>query len=441
METQSFFDRFNQWMRRSVGLKLAMIGMLVLIFIIPAEMVESVIIERQGTRNGAIQEVSSKWGQSQIVAGPVLNIPYKVHWKDDKGRTVEEMRQAHFLPEKLEIKSTVDPTTRHRGIFEVVLYTAQIEVLGSFAPPDMGNWSIADEDVRWKEAYVSVGLTDMKGIKDNLSLNWNGTALPFNPGIDNFDVVKSGISVRVPLLRGQKEAENYTFDFNLNLKGSDQLEFIPLGIETIAGIQSTWPDPSFMGMFLPDKPAISPQGFEAHWKVLHLNRNYPQQWVGSAHAVEQSAFGVKLIIPADQYQQTLRSAKYSSLFVLLTFLAFFFFESWSRVRLHALQYLLAGCALIMFYLLLLSLSEHMSFNAAYWISSLCVILLLAAFGRGIFRKNRLALMVGLVAAVLYGYLFTLLQLADYALLAGTCGLFLVLGFIMYLSRRLNQASE
>jgi inner membrane protein len=441
METQSFFDRFNQWMRRSVGLKLAMIGMLVLILLIPADMVERLIYERQGTRDGAIQEVSSKWGQSQIVTGPILNIPFKVHLKGDKGRIIEEMRLAHVLPEQLKIESQVAPEIRYRGIFEVVLYIAGVKVKGNFAPPDMGSRSITDEDIMWDDAYVSVGLTDMKGIKDNINLQWNGTTLPFNPGINDNDVVKSGISVHVPLLHKQKGTENYSFGFDLNLNGSDRLEFIPLGKETLASIQSTWPDPSFVGTFLPEKHTISSQGFQAQWKRLQLNRNYPQQWVGNAHSIEESAFGVKLVIPADQYQQTLRSAKYSSLFVLLTFLAFFFIESWSRVRLHALQYLLAGCAIIMFYLLLLSLSEHMSFNAAYWISSLCVILLLAAFGRGIFRKNRLALMVGVVAAVLYGYLFTLLQLADYALLAGTCGLFLILGFIMYLSRRLNQASE
>jgi inner membrane protein len=335
----------------------------------------------------------------------------------------------------------VDTELRYRGIFEVVLFTAQIQARGYFMAPDLENRSIRDEDVLWDDAYVSVGVTDLKGIKDSLNLKWNDVVLPFNPGVNDKDIVKSGISTGVPLSHGQKRDEKYSFSFDLNLRGSDRLEFTPVGKETRADVQSTWPDPSFVGMFLPDQRTVSPKGFQARWKVLQLNRNYPQQWVGSAHSVDDSAFGVQLIIPADQYQQTLRSAKYSALFVLLTFLALFFIESWSRIHIHALQYLLAGCALIMFYLLLLSLSEHMSFNAAYWISSVCVVLLLSAFCRGIFRRNRLALVAGVAVAVLYGYLFTLLKLEDYALLAGTCGLFLVLGFIMYLSRRLNREPE
>lgn len=452
MESPSIFDRINQWMRRSVGLKLAMIGFLVLILLIPAGYVLDLIVMRRGTRDEAIKEVSSKWGQSQVVTGPVLNIPYKFR-REERGRLVEEIRRVHILPEQLDIVSQVDTETRYRGIFQVVLYTAQVYIKGHFNSPDLGNLSIADQDVMWNEAYISVGLTDMKGIKDSLNLNWNGIAFPFNPGIADHDIVNSGISVKVPLQGKHPEAGKYSFGFNLNLKGSDRLEFIPLGKETTAEVKSTWPDPSFVGTFLPETRAIDDKGFKAQWKVLQLNRNYPQQWVDrdraaeeyqradNPYSVKESAFGVQLIIPADQYQQTLRSAKYAVLFILLTFLAFFFIESWSRIRIHALQYLLAGCALIVFYLLLLSLSEHMSFNAAYWISSLSVIVMLSAFGRGIFQQNRLSLVVGLVTAVLYGYLFTLLQLEDYALLVGTCGLFLVLAFIMYLSRRLNRAPE
>jgi inner membrane protein len=441
MEQQSIIDRFNQWMRQSVGLKLVMIGMLVLILLAPEAMVESLISERQNTRNGAIEEVSSKWARGQIVTGPILNIPYKTH-REDKGRVIEERDRAHILPDKLEITSRVDYERHHRGIYEVILYTAQIHVQGQFAPPDLRNLSIADEDAMWNDAYVSVGLTDMKGIKDNLNLKWNDLTLPFNSGINDNDIVKSGVSVRVPLSHGQKQSENYNFSFDLNIKGSDRLEFTPLGNETNVVVRSAWPDPSFVGVSVPDQSTITSEGFEAHWKVLQMNRTYPQKWHGSAHSVQESAFGVRLIITADQYQQTLRSARYEVLFVLLTFLAFFFIESWSKIRIHALQYLLVGCALIMFYLLLLSLSEKLlSFKGAYLISSVCIVLMLSAFARGIFRQNRLALMAGLATAVLYGYLYTLLQLVDYALLAGVCGLLVVLGIIMYLSRRLNQPSE
>jgi len=170
---------------------------------------------------------------------------------------------------------------------------------------------------------------------------------------------------------------------------------------------------------------------------LHLNRTYPQQWTDDSYYIDDSAFGVGLLFPVDQYQKSLRSAKYAIMFISLTFLVFFFTELLNKKRIHPIQYLLVGLGLSIFYSLLVSLSEHMSFNWAYLIAGVSIIGLITAYAHSIFKNLRLTAILSLILVILYLFLFTILQLQDYSLLLGSIGLFLTLAIVMYLSRKID----
>jgi inner membrane protein len=298
----------------------------------------------------------------------------------------------------------------------------------------------------------------MRGIKENIELQWNESTHTFDPGMqttlmfsgqaqpppyDPYDyanqhfpnqIVNAGESSRVPLT-GKEEDISYAFSLNLN--GSKYLNFVPLGKETTVQLASAWQNPSFDGAFLPEERTVEKEGFTADWKVLHLNRNYPQQWQGAAYDVSNSVFGVNLLLPVDEYQKSMRSAKYAIMIIALTFLLFFFVEVLNKKRIHPFQYILVGLAICIFYTLLLSLSEHTSFNFAYAIASVVIISMITLYAQSIFNNPLLTRILGGMLVVIYGFIFVILQLQDFALLMGSIGLLIVLGIVMYLSRKVD----
>ena len=288
----------------------------------------------------------------------------------------------------------------------------------------------------WKETTLSLGISDLRGIKQRLTINLNGNSIEFNPGVENNDVHESGVSIRLPIADSLNKPD-FKFDMSFKLNGSKEMYFMPLGKETTVNIKSDWTNPSFDGAFLPDTHHISDKGFDAEWKIFHLNRNYGQKFRGAPTGLQESSFGVKLLIPVDNYQKTYRSAKYAILLITLSFTLFFFIEVLNRKRIHPFQYILVGVALCLFYTLLLSVSEYISFNLSYLLSAAAIILLISLYAKTIFNNLRLALLFSLVLIILYVFVFSIIQLQDYALLLGSIGLFIVLALVMYLSRKIN----
>ncbi|HLL96486.1 MAG TPA: cell envelope integrity protein CreD [Spirosoma sp.] len=439
VQPDSLVDRINRWLRTSIMLKLVVIGFLMLVLLIPTGMLQTLINEREATRNGAMAEVSAKWGGEQIIGGPILSVPYEAFTKDAKGLVQSQTAYAHFLPEDLAFDGAIRPDQRNRGIFKVMLYNTRLTIRGSFRKPSVTSLGLLPDRMQWDKAFLSLGISDMKGIRDAITVRVNNRALAVEPGIPSSDVLASGVSAPIAL-----DAETFQFESVINLNGSTQLRFLPLGKETRVRLQSSWTTPSFTGSFLPDGRTISSQGFQASWKVLQFNRNFPQQGIGNflgkANARSDndlSAFGVRLLLPVDEYQKTMRSAKYSIVFIMLTFVAFFFVEILDRRRIHPIQYLLVGFAICLFYLLLLSISEHMSFDWAYLIGSGIILALITFYIRYVFQNLRLTALFSGVLALLYGFFYSLLQLEDYSLLLGSFGLLLILGLIMYLTRHVN----
>jgi inner membrane protein len=435
-QEQSAFEKFNNWVRQSITIRLISIGILILLLLIPSAMVQDLIREREYRREAAKSEISSKWGEIQTLSGPILSIPFYRYYKNEKDQWVKTIDYAHFLPESLNVKGTLSPNERKRGIYKIIVYNTKLHFSGEFKQPDFGEWEINDKDILWENAFVSFGIPDMKGVQKNVHIKWNQKDIEFNPGLETKYVLASGITTKVPLAIEDSSA-NYAFEIDLDINGSSELNFLPIGKETNVNLKSSWPSPSFDGQFLPDERKVTNDGFTAKWNVLHVNRNYPQQWTGNLHNIYDSIFGVKLILPVDEYQKADRSAKYAVMFIAFTFLIFFFIEIINKKRIHPIQFILVGLALCIFYALLIALSEHIHFNYAYIISSLAIIGLISAYTLSVFDNKKLTLFMTGVLVVLYAFIFIILQLEDYALLMGSIGLFIVLATVMYQTRKID----
>lgn len=287
----------------------------------------------------------------------------------------------------------------------------------------------------FKESFVSVGISDLRGIEEQVEIKWSKEKYAFNSGLLTNDISESGITAKIPINANDSVFEKIYFSLDILLKGSELIQFTPIGIETNVTIKSNWANPSFDGAFLPDQRVVNDTGFSAYWKLLHLNRNYPQKWENNQYHLVDSNFGIKLIVPTDSYLKTDRAIKYAMLFIALTFLIYFFLELLNNVSVRPFQYILVGFALCMFYVLLLSISEHIPFNWAYLIASALTIGLIFWYSKSILKEKKLSALVGGTLTILYIFIFVIVQLEDYALLIGSVGLFMMLVIEMYYSKK------
>ncbi len=442
-------------LKNSIGLRLAIIAFLTLLLLIPKIMITNLIDERKERMIDAQDEVSGKWGTSQVITGPVLTIPYKVKIKNKEGSETISIRYANFLPKTLNITGNVKAKQLHRGIYDIAVYEGDILLQGEFEKPDFDDLNIDEENIIWKDAVVAVTFSDMGGIKNLVKMNFSGNEYDAEPSA----VYKNGYGEKLQTdilltdLRIRKASDkkgalaiklnqddifkSRKFSIPVELKGSESLRFAPVGKETMVKIESGWQNPSFNGAFLPAERNITESGFNASWKVLYLNRNFPQQWKNSQYNLESSSFGVDFKLPVEQYQKTSRTSKYAIMFIALTFMAFFVIEVLHNKAVHPIQYLLVGFALLIFYTLLLSFTEQMAFWLAYFLAALAIVLLVAFYTSYIFKSKTTATIIAGILTILYGFLFVVLQLQDFALLVGSLGLFVVLSLVMYLTRKID----
>ena len=438
---QDSLERLTSSLRSSQTLRVFLVGFLTLLLQIPIVMIAELVSERQERRREAVAEVSSKWGNAQIITGPALVVPYTHLWTEagaggqEVART--EVRNAIFLPERLHTRGSTDSETRSRGIFSVPVYRLGLTVEGEFARPSFSELGVEPAAVNWERAYLAVGISDARAIQEETAVSWNGERTSFLPGTGAFMDGIAGIHAAV----GVTDAtERFKFSFPLSLNGSLGLYLTPFGQQTVVELQSDYGHPSFQGNWLPTERSVSATEFQAKWSIPFLGRNYPQAWSADAKmtdAVDGSRFGVELVNPVDHYRMAERSVKYAFLFILLTFATVWLIEVLAGVRVHPIQYLLLGGALSLFYLLELSLSEHIGFPLAYAVASISIIALVGAYSAAVLRRRALALLVPAGVALLYVYLYILLTNEDYALLIGSLGLFAILAAIMYATRRVD----
>jgi inner membrane protein len=443
------------WSKSKVLVKGLIIAFLVLLLIIPTLYVQHLIEEREQRQKEAVTEVSNKWAGRQVVTGPMLVLPY---WQTDTDTTVRKIRSKHFayfLPDELSVNATIIPKEKYRGIYKVMLYNSKVNMSGSFKQIDLKKLNILPEDVIWNESFLKFNITDVKGLNEELVLQWKNQPLNLSPQSFEDRSGTNGLTAAL-LLNNIDDLKNSSFSSRFDLNGSEQLLFTPVGKSTSVTVQSIWPHPSFTGDILPQNSQVKDSGFSANWKSMAHKRSFPQQWKDDAYRLGRisrnssatevvdndsyltnAAFGADLFVPVNGYQKTMRSIKYSVLCILLTFSAFFLIETTNKRSVHPFQYGLIGLALVLFYILLLSFSEYIGFTTSYVIASIATIGLIAWFAKSILFSGRLSGILSLVLVLMYSYVFTILQLQDYSLLFGSIGLFITLSIIMYFSRKIQ----
>ncbi len=406
----------------SVSIKLIAIAVIGGACFVASLLVLALVEERRDRFSDAKREIASKWGERQVVTGPVIVA-------ETSG---EAPARAYILPENVKIESALVPETRSRGIFDVVVYTGNIKISGEFATDE-----IARAGVRPGTTVFSLPITDTRGVERQFELTWAGARYAFEPGPGAGFREGSGLHAAVP---ANATSGKIPFSLEFQIKGSEGISFAPVGKETVLSVSSPWQSPKFTGTFLPSQREVDASGFQAEWRLSSFGRSFPQTWKGDEVSTSQlaaSTFGADLITGVDSYDMIFRSVKYAVLFIVITFAVFFLFDVLAKVRVHPIQYLLIGSALALFYLLLLSLAEQIGFFAAYVTATVMISLLVTLYSAFVLRSKHRAVPIAIMLVALYGYLYFVLQLEDYALVFGSLLLFILLGAAMYLTRNID----
>lgn len=455
--------------RHSTAFKVFVVAVLTLFLLIPLSMISSLIYERLDTKRDAELEVTSKWSGEQIITGPIIVIPY---FQEIKLKDKHELlrKSLLILPSEMDVLADAKVEKRKRGIYDVSLYRSNIEISGLLSFENLSKTGIEPEQLYLNEARVIMGISDLKGIRESVIMRLGNKEYNFEPGIPvenlytdinptydkynyqrvaqstspNFStgLLSAGLNVKLDSILVNKLSEkSIPFSISLQLNGSQGLFIVPIGKTTKAIVTSDWSTPSFGGDFLPKSHDVTDSGFNAKWKVIDLNRSFGQTVdANNATAINQmasSAFGVKFIQSVDQYQQNKRSIKYAILIILLTFVVVFFIEVLKKKKVNPFQYLLVGLALVLFYSLLLSLSEIWGFNLAYIVAAIMTTGLIVLHLSSILKNRKLGMFIGVLLTFLYVFVFILIQMESYALLVGSIGLFCILAVIMYFSKKLE----
>jgi inner membrane protein len=435
---------------RSPAFKFVLILLVIIVLIVPLLLVYGLIWERESRAQGVRREVGQLWGPQQQILGPFLVVPYTVRIETTQGdKRVDQIqeRRAAFTPEALEVAGRADAKTLRRSLFEVPVYAARLRLSGRFGSPRIADVAADAVTVRWRDAAFVLGLSGVSGLKETAALKIAGaTEIAFTPSVGFPSTHLSGIHAKLgvagstPPADAEQPPQPFAFTIDLALNGSVSLTIAPVARETRVSLSSDWPHPSFSGAFLPDDRRVTPAGFTAVWKVPHLARSVPDAWSltdGGLERLQPYAFGVVMIDPVDFYSLVNRAAKYGIMFAALAFMAVFCLELVSGRHVHPVQYLFTGISLVFFYVLLLSLAEHLGFIQAYLAASIATGVMLAMYVGAAMTSVVMGMVMLVVFAATYVILYLILQLEDYALLAGAILGFLALTIVMFVTLRVD----
>ena len=398
----------------SFALKIVLVGILALAMLIPLQMISGLVRERQNNADETVRAISDEWSRAQTLAGPRLVFEYEVTEKDAAGKTQVRKITRKIYPDHLKVDADIATQLLHRSIYDVMVYRSDLALAGDFVIPE-------DLTVQDARVQLEMELSDLRGIEGEAGFTVAGEPYRFTDSRDAV-LVKE---LKIACEKG-KEAD-IPFAMNLRVKGSKSMSFKPVGGITEVTVHGDCPTPSFKGDFLPAEREIRDDGFSARWIVSQINRGGP----------EESAFQVDLLQKVTQYQQATRTLKYGLLIIALVFIAGLIVELVGKREINIIQYLVIGLSLVLFYALVLSFSEFMSFGIAYALAAAMTTLALLGYFRGILKDRSAYLLVALVALA-YIVSYVLLQMETYALLTGSLILFLLLAVVMYFTRNLNK---
>ncbi|MGS2740481.1 cell envelope integrity protein CreD [Sinomicrobium sp. M5D2P17] len=456
-QSQKNTSRFGNWIRTSITARMFMIGFLILVLLIPLSFIKDLIRERSQRKQDVMNEISKKWGGEVLFYGPVMEIPFKTFQEktvvDESTKkvfteTIESVEYAYFFPETLNIDAKVDPEEKYYGIYKTSVYESAMNISGAFTKPDFSEKEVDEKNVLWDKAKIIFRMSNQKGVSNKVEIRLGANAYGFKSRYTANDIYETSSSTLNTLESTSLKIEDIPtekavgFSMELDIKGSQQISFIPAGKQTTVNVSSDWKTANFFGEFLPyNDDKVHENGFDARWKVLDINRPFSQQYFNQLPLLNSYAFGVNFMIPVDEYQKSERSAKYGFMVICLTFLAFFLIQTMSRINIHPFQYLMIGLALTMFYTLLISISEHSNFFKAYLVAGISVIALITAYSVSILRSKSFPLFIFLSLTALYSFIYIIIQLENYALVVGSTGLFLILAIVMFVSRKIDWGNS
>jgi inner membrane protein len=441
------------------GFKIFLLVILILLFLIPVAMIRGIIEERSGRADAAEEEIMASWGDQFVIQGPGLRIPCKerqvTKTRNAKGELVSEILELDFFlwlaPEELRVDVELGTEIKNRGIFSVPLFAGTARFSGQFDPAQISRELKDHQEAFPEKAELVISLASQRGIRGIEQAVWNGRDMEFLPGNQGF-----GFKHYTGGIHGDAAVEGagkHRFDITMAVQGGKSLRMVPLGKDSIFSVKADWPSPSFQGSYLPLSRTIGEEGFEARWEVSHLSRNIPLAWssggggggAGTAgdgnFDLAPDFFTVDFFKVLDHYAINIRAVKYALLFIIIPFLSLFLFELLLRREIHPVQYLLAGIGNVIFYLLLLSFSEHLPFPPAYWIAALAVTAMMTLYSRSLLGAWNKSWLMGLVMFLCYTFLYFTLQSEDWALLIGSIGAFGITGLVMFLTRKLDWFSR
>ena len=440
-------NKFGHWLKTSITARMIIVGTLIMVLLIPLAYVNILIEERSYRQQNVVREINTKWGNDIIIYGPILKVPYKTYSETSKfnektksyiKETKTHINYAYIFPEELNTDANVNSKSLYLGNFESAVFTADMELDGSFNKVDLSAKGMKNEDIVWNKATMLFKTTNLKGIKTEMAIQLNDENYAFETNFN--DNTQYRLDELETNFLDKKLIES-TFKFNISVTydGSEQIKLIPVGKITTMTMESNWADPGFIGNYSPDDEtrSITEDGFKVDWKVLSVNRAFSQQYLKKLPNLHQFAFGTKFVVLVDEYQKSERSAKYGFLVIALTFLLFFLIQTLSKINIHPFQYLMIGLALIMFYTLLVSISEHSNFLKAYLIAGTSVVLLITLYSKSILKTLKFPIFIGLSLTALYAFIYVIIQLENYALLVGSVGLFIILAIVMFVSRKID----
>ena len=429
---------------QSLTFKGITIAVLILILLIPSTMIQNLIKERQDRSRETVQKINDKWSRSQTLCAPLLLVPYTTTKLDKDKKPYYEEHTLYITPKDLKISTSLTPEERYYGIYKAILYKSDIHFEGNFS--GLTNLKIDNSELHFDKAQIAIGITDLRGVTQNPDFKIGDKNLETTVGVVKlFSVYENVIAVLgktlIVNLKDITLTDSLFFDCTMKLNGSGAISFIPIGQNTAVTLNGQWQSPSFIGNFSPESTVDNKQ-FNAVWNILSFNRAIPETWAdNNVTDLGDNSFGVNLIQTVDHYQQNMRSAKYALMFIVLTFIVFFFVEIFTKKPIQFFQYVLVGIALILFYSLLLSLSEQIGFGWAYLTASAATILMTTVYFYSLIKQKLATFILAGIMIILYSFLYIILQVEDFALLFGSIFLFVILGVIMFVSNKIKLEKQ
>lgn len=457
LENEYHTENQSVYSQNKTMIKGFLVCLLVLGLLIPVPFILNLIEERQGNKEQVVTEISDKWSGKQTIYGPFIEIVYYENVKDGQGKMLKQQVQKYISANDLTINGTIDTQLKSRSIYDAVVYNSKLNINSKFMTyaTMLSEIGVNAEDVL--STKIIFGISDSKGYENKVIVQSNNKKYPLtidnstsvidiNPEpkttTDDYSVEPKKPIKKMPVQMMVQKIDPTTFDFNqvsinLVMKGSQMLNIIPSAINTKVDLSTNWKDLKYDGNFLPNTDPETKAGkTNVKWSIYQQNPLQGQIWQDASNFSDYS-FGVNFLQMNDHYDKTYRSTKYAILFIGLTFVAFFFIESRNNFNIHLVQYALVGFAISVNFVLLLSLSEYLGFDIAYFISSGATILLISFFVNSFLKSFSLTFKITLMLTLLYAFIYSVLQLKEHALLVGSIGLFIIVAILMYYSKNIE----